>query len=316
MILLSIVSCLFSLFVMLTYFMFPEMRKKLFMKLIFYMSLADFGMNVVSAFGFPPDGSALCWIQGMCQIYFAISSWLWTTVLSYSIYSLMKYEKIYHSERATHILCWGLPLLLAVIPIANFDYGAPSPDYQWCYLTSRGAHPDWAFDFWSYASFFGWFFLCVLLMITWTILVLVRLVYLKSVLSTLVHKTYSKVWLYPVVMVVCWALNYAIIVNFSTNSSAWLVGMSMILGISNGMISAVVFICKSDEARQRWYFYFYPSMLVDDAFENCRNTVILEDFAVDETDFVSTEHSTTSSIHESIFNKSFSSREGSQDSIM
>jgi len=67
---LSIISCIFSSFVMLTYFMFKDLQNKVFMKLIFYISTADFFMNVVSAFGFPSNDSPLCWTQGLIISYF------------------------------------------------------------------------------------------------------------------------------------------------------------------------------------------------------------------------------------------------------
>ncbi len=285
-ILISVVSCMFSMFVMLTYFMFPEMRRKLFMKLIFHMSLADFGMNVVSAFGFPPNGSALCWIQGICQIYFAASSWLWTTVLSYSVYSIMRYERLYLSENYAHLLCWGLPLIMALVPISTSNYGAPDPDYQWCIWVSRAGTPNWTFAFWTYVSFFGWFFLCVFLMVVWTVLIFIRLVWQKTIMSDVVKKTYSKVWLYPIVMVVCWFLNYSIL-QFPQEDGPFATGVSMILGILNGVISAIIFLVKSEEARQRWHSYFFvtPSLASLVEIASRPSSTIVEDFAEDDVDF-------------------------------
>lgn len=58
------VSCAFSGYVILSYLAFKDFHDRVFMKLIFYMSCADFFMNLTTFIGFPSDGSALCWIQG------------------------------------------------------------------------------------------------------------------------------------------------------------------------------------------------------------------------------------------------------------
>lgn len=49
--------------------MFKELRARVFITFVYYISVADFFMNVASAMGFPPGGSVLCWIQGNFTFY-------------------------------------------------------------------------------------------------------------------------------------------------------------------------------------------------------------------------------------------------------
>ena len=64
----AVLSCIFSSYVILSYHKFQDLQIRVFLKYIYYISVADFFMSV-SSFGFPPGGSVLCWIQGiMCRV--------------------------------------------------------------------------------------------------------------------------------------------------------------------------------------------------------------------------------------------------------
>jgi hypothetical protein len=119
----SVISCLFSALVIITYLVFKDMQEKIFMKFIFYISLSDFCMNVTSTFGFPENGSALCYIQGISHVYFGLASWFWTTTLAYTIFCLISYGKIIIKLWQAYLICCMLPLLLAVLPFSTNSYG-------------------------------------------------------------------------------------------------------------------------------------------------------------------------------------------------
>jgi hypothetical protein len=86
----AVLSCVCTLFVMATYWAFPEMRKKRFMKFIFYMTVCDFAVGVISFLGFPQSGTALCDIQGVVVFLFMLGSWVLKTARSYSIFVIFK----------------------------------------------------------------------------------------------------------------------------------------------------------------------------------------------------------------------------------
>uniref|UniRef100_A0A7S3H526 G-protein coupled receptors family 2 profile 2 domain-containing protein n=1 Tax=Spumella elongata TaxID=89044 RepID=A0A7S3H526_9STRA len=252
----SVVSCCFSLVVIITMLFFRNMQKGNFMPIIFFMSLSDLGMNSTSLLGFPSDGSALCWIQGVLQSYFAVCSWFWTTILAYRVYSIVSFGQCSLTMTQMHVFAWVFPMFLALIPITTNNYGSSAFDTQWCVLTRREDNPPWLTLFWSYIAFFLWLFLCIVLMIFWQIRISYK--FRDSPMKAVVKRTYDKVYLYPVVMVVCWVLNYWCDALDAHGAGESLNALSMLFGISNGIFSAMIFMFKSEEARRRWKVYFYP----------------------------------------------------------
>eukprot|EP01035_Chromulina_nebulosa_P040064 gene40064-54163_t len=77
----------------------------------------------ISSFSFPPGGSVLCWIQGIVQLYFTVCSWLWTLVLSYTIYSVIAEGKLWFKLWHVQSLCWIMPIILALLPLTTNTYG-------------------------------------------------------------------------------------------------------------------------------------------------------------------------------------------------
>ena len=112
----GVISCVASLSVILTFYQFPVMRTKRFMKFIFYISLSDLILNISTAFGFPQNNS-LCYAQGILCTIFSMCSWLWTTALSHTLYCVVENKKTI-ADPYLHMICWGLPLACALIPIS------------------------------------------------------------------------------------------------------------------------------------------------------------------------------------------------------
>ena len=166
----SIVSCICSLFIIVTVTIFSEMKKKMFMKFIYYIAWSDFLMNVASVFGFPRDGSALCWAQGIIQNYFALCSFFWTTMLSYSMFSIVKYGKPNLKLWQMQLICWLFPLVLTLLPLSSAAYGTGSSDFQWCIIVGKDGYSDTYVVAWSYCAYFGWLILSVILMTVWGIM--------------------------------------------------------------------------------------------------------------------------------------------------
>ena len=241
-----------SVLVAMTFLVFREMQNKVFFKCIFMMTLADIGLYIVSFFGFLQNGSALCWAQGILAIYFPLASWFWTTVLYYCVFSVVYFEKIVLNMFACQCFCWGFPLVLSLLPITTSNYGAASVNTQWCLIINRSDTPYGMTRFWSFASFFGWFFVCILLMCIWTVLIFRRMIWQESTHKAIIFKVYDKLWLYPFSMFVCWILNFLVQFVQHFGSSPVGVLISMLLGILNGFLSALIFFWKSREARSRW----------------------------------------------------------------
>lgn len=186
----------------------------------------------------------------MGQNYFAIASWFWTTVLSYSIFCVISKGRIWFKLWQARVLCWTLPLIITLLPLSTSNYGSGTPDAQWCLVVSRGNNPVDILIFWSYASFFFWLFLSIFLMTLWGWII--HFQHGGSVLSPLIKQTYRKVWLYPVAMTVCWLLNYFLVNVDPEQASTLLVGLSMLFGISYGIFTALIYILNNPEVVKRW----------------------------------------------------------------
>ena len=63
----SVLTCIFSSYAILSYHKFKDLQGRMFIKYVYYISVADFFMSITT-FIFPPGGSLLCWIQGSLYI--------------------------------------------------------------------------------------------------------------------------------------------------------------------------------------------------------------------------------------------------------
>ena len=250
----SVIACLAALYPIITFLTFSTMRKKRFMKFIFYISICDFFVGVASLFGFPSSGSGLCWAQGILAIYFSTASWFWTTCLSYCMYSIIQTGHSNISESYFHVLCWGLPLLLSLLPLVNASYGNSASSLQWCLIVNDSRSSPYTSEMWSYLAYFMWLIICILLMFIWYLRVRRQIGGKSDALSLLVRTTYQRVSWYPVAMICCWSLNY-VCIEFTNRVGPDLAGVSMLCGVSYGTFTALVFFMKSQEASGRWYDY-------------------------------------------------------------
>ena len=257
------ISAVSSFAVMMTYFIFAEMRPKKFMQFIFYISLSDFFLSLSSAIGFPSD-TTLCFVQGVISSFFAMSSWLWVTCFSFSMFSLLTKGVIY-DMKYFHAISWILPLISTFIPLTMATYGQPTPREQWCTFVEDKNTQYWTFDFSTYGLYWGWFFLCVGLMLCWEIIVYIKVrsttfaTNPNPATTDIIKKMYNKVALYPYIIVSCWSVNF-IVDEIGTHSSM-VAFFSMLIGTLNGFFATILFFWKSDEARGRWYRLIYKHEL-------------------------------------------------------
>lgn len=278
---LAVMSCCFSVAVIGTILFFkPMVNNGKFMPIILFISICDLGQNFASAFGFPDDNSEICWFQGIVSTYFTLSGWFWTTILAFRIYCLVRYSVCKLELWKMHAIAWGLPLVLVMLPLSSIDIGESPTGSQWCIFVRRGNNPRWLVAFWSYFSFFGWLFACSSLMILWHCIINVR--FRSSPMVAVVKRTYDKVYLYPIAMICCWILNFICDDVSAFGNTKSFAALSMIFGISNGILSAIIFVVKSEEARRRWRVYLFKPSITQ--FENVVEPPIQCDFEDDRDD--------------------------------
>jgi hypothetical protein len=276
----SLLSCLFSFVVIGTILFFKSMRKGNFLPIILYMSVSDAGLNLASSFGFPASESPACWIQGLIQNYFALTGWFWTTVLTYRVYCFVRYGRCKLKKRYMHLICWVFPLFLTFIPLTTTDYGNNEPHAQTCVYVQRAGTAEWWVPFWAYTTFFGWFFLCIVLMVGWQIITYIK--YRNTAMKEIIVRTYDKVYLYPIAMVGCWTLSF-FCNALAQHPGAVLYQLNIVFAATDGILCAVIFMVKSEEARRRWAVYFAANTKRD-TFDVSVDPTIRLDFECDEDD--------------------------------
>ena len=110
-------SALGSGSILLTVLLFPMMvRRKLFMHVIVMMSLTDFIASIFCAIGFPRNAT-LCAMQGVATTFGFLTSWLWTTMLAYQLYYLVRKGRPKYTLIGMHCLVWGFTIIMFLIPL-------------------------------------------------------------------------------------------------------------------------------------------------------------------------------------------------------
>ena len=181
-----------------------------------------------------------------------------------------------------HLIAWGLSAFLTFIPLTTTDYGSENPHTQSCIYYTRGNSPEWLLAFWAYTSFFVWLFICILVMLAWQLIVYIK--YRNTTMKDVVSRTYDKLYLYPIAMSVCWMLS--VWCNaLAPHSKDILYQLNIIFATSNGILSTLIFMVKSEEARRRWAAYFESNKR--STFDESADPSIRLDFECDgDDDFV------------------------------
>jgi hypothetical protein len=251
----SIISVISSGIVLLTFVLFSDLRKKLFMQIITFISLSDFIGNLPYTTVYrPPNGDFLCSLEGFANLYFYPVSWLWTTMLAYFLYSLATVGKLPFSKLRIHILCWGLPLVSTLLMLILNPYGKES-DWGNTTVCTYGGNKESGF-IWHLITYYGLWIICVISMgvMYWCIDRIrasgtaVNLPILRLAMNSL--------QLYPVIMFVCWlprvftsCIQFA---NWEFTGFRQLDLISDVFKILHGLFAALVFFSKSREARLQW----------------------------------------------------------------
>jgi len=160
---------LFSFFASMSYvfsyvIFFKGAKGKFSLELLLYVHLSNALTSLGSAPGNPLDYSLSCWWMGIATNVFTISNCLWTMCVAFVI-NQMFYQEVGTGSKIRigwkhHLLCWGLPILVTVIPFGSASYGAPGRTYienatdstiyssnndglGWCWIVDNFDSPAW-----------------------------------------------------------------------------------------------------------------------------------------------------------------------------
>jgi hypothetical protein len=257
----SFISVVASGLVILTLIFFKTLRKRLFMRIIAFISVGDLLGNLNYTMQYrPTNGNWWCKLGGFFNGFCYPVSWMWTTVLIYFLHCLARNQKLPLSEFKIHLICWIIPLILASINIFFGGYSSGYFYYEVCSSTDKGT----AGFLFHVISYYGLLYLCILIMFGLGANIFYLLQSNRIENSKVVLLASKVLWLYPVTLTLLWTVHGA--TEFADQSNDNLLGSTVYLvgdalKISCGMVVAIIFFVKSPEARCRWkkliFSYFF-----------------------------------------------------------
>mmetsp|Transcript_6189 Transcript_6189/g.10345 ORF Transcript_6189/g.10345 Transcript_6189/m.10345 type:complete len:411 (-) Transcript_6189:147-1379(-) len=260
----GIMSALGCSSIMLTYFLFPQLRQQRYTELVFYVAVNDLVASVGMALGPSKDSSAACWFQGLTTTYNYLSSIFWTTLIVYQVYCIVVSNQcVFKYMAGYHLLCWGLPLLLTFLPLTTNTYDNTDDQGTWCFVANDSRSPSWSELFWWVAAFYFWLWAALTYSVYSLTSVALKLRKLKRI-PPVISQTVRKLVLYPIVTMLCWGPNivvntYAFIegARFDFSSPIWRTAILIAIWCttSQGFLNSCVFFTLNPLVRVQWCIF-------------------------------------------------------------
>ena len=279
-------SCCSCLAVVLTLVLFRALRAKQYVRWVFYIAVNDMCATLALAIG-RTSNSVACWFQGILTNYNSLASVCWITFISYKVYRIvLRNQKqldlgedknvaqieiydntttaVLDNNHVVHLICWGLPLIATLLPLAaNYRYENSSDDDwtsygNWCVLVSDDPHsPSYELLLFKIASFYFWVWCAILINIGYVYQTkkLFREIFAKissQEIIEMMKDTIHKLEYYPYILIFCW-LPSTIIEIFSLDNNVVGYGVATFLTLLQGLLSSIVFFVVNPDVRLRWY---------------------------------------------------------------
>ena len=255
----AVISLICSLSVALTYMMF--FHRRFFMQIILMISISDILASIGSSLGLPPDNSPLCPIQAFMVVVFYKSSWCWCSILTYQLYCVVVYTKVYLTWPVMHFIGWFIPLLTTLLPLTTNKFGRDDIEDEdimgWCYYKGNA-------EYWDIITFDLLLLSTLICMAFFTIRVYNKM----SDFSDNIYGLISALAYYPLSIAISWSptLILAFLINSSiiplNNTVRLLYFICTLLSTQNGTLLAIIFFGKSPEARIKWYNFIWKKDLI------------------------------------------------------
>jgi hypothetical protein len=229
------------------------------MHIILMLAFSDFLVSIAGTWGFPPAGTNLCAAQGFLITFFLRANWGWTTLIAFKLYTFAFTGKIFIEYKYMHLTVWGFALLAAFLPLSTGRYGREfSQQDSFCFVDKDVN--EW-YLFWNVVDWILYLATCIAMIIIF----FVRIYYKYKQdggFQSNVFAVLSALYVYPFVLLVTWVPNVVFVnvvaeaSSISDGNRSIVLGLSQIIGMSNGFFLAVVFFMKSPEGRRRWEVLF------------------------------------------------------------
>lgn len=239
-------------FLLCLYLLYSSKLKRVSYQFIFLISLCDMFAAIGTVFGFTDDGSPECWVQSIFTQIFPLASALWTLLIGVhiilTIRSIPVKDEIFTGWKMC-LLCFGLPIIVTVLPFSTSTYGCINDEPCWCFIRDTASSPHWAMTVWYIIAFYFWIWLCLLLNI-W--LLVYSLVSVQSISQDIYKEKIRDVLIkllgYPLVVIVSWACATVFDMILVLNPDYYLLNddlyfnLSFVLPCFQGFLATCVFL--------------------------------------------------------------------------
>ena len=134
---------------------------------------------------------------------------LWATVIAYMLYKIVNSTSSVAVPIFTYnvlFVCWGLPLVVTLLPLTTNSYGVYDGTTGWCFIKDRSDSPPWGSEVWTIFAFYFWFWVGLFLYFALIAYVSYEIKYSKqdSFITPLVKRALEKLPWYPLNIIFCW----------------------------------------------------------------------------------------------------------------
>lgn len=253
----AVISVCLSALVILTLLCFRSMRSKVMMQMIACIALSNLLSDIAYVSPYRPGtGSFGCGAQAVLLLTCYPMAWLWTTVVTYFLYSLAVKRKMPRDLKLCHAVCWGIPIVmtLSTLAVSGFGRNSEVESFEVCNFKSASLQAN-VFHF---VTFYGLLCACFASIAYWKYQ-LYQLGQRKD--NTFSMETFliaqNALKMFPCALVVCWlprlvVMACELVTSDGVGSNAITLA-TIILKISYGICCAGIFFLQSSEARMLWY---------------------------------------------------------------
>ena len=255
-----------SLFVLVTYLMFPRLRVFSY-TLVFFLAFSEFMFSISNMMGQDDDDSATCMAQSLIQSYFGLAMVFWTTTIAFtlkqSIVSPLKLKRASQHLFRFFLYCFGLPAILMAFPFLTDSYGQSG---GWCWLKN-----DSAGRFWRFMQFYLPLWTCMAYNARVAFDMRSHIEHLRQHMTMVVGGDETKLpkrtfLLFPLVLLISWTfatINRVQQMISPDNPQLWLFILHVLFCNAQGLFHAVAFACTRS-VRNEWHSFISGAPIADD----------------------------------------------------
>jgi hypothetical protein len=124
-------ACLASLAPILTYLMFPGVRRLRYCELVVYVAINELICSLGIALGGVANGTVACRFQAFSTTAEPVAAGFWTAVIAYQLYYAVHYNGVIRNMLYFHLLCWLWPVIMTLLPLSTGPYANPDDEADW-----------------------------------------------------------------------------------------------------------------------------------------------------------------------------------------